>query len=964
MSTDDLIYELWGDEPPASCRTLVRGYVLSLRRLLGDPVIRHCPGGYRLDLDPEEIDACRFENLSEEALRHRRRGDTKQAAALLSEALSLWRGPVLSDVRQTALVAAFADRLGERRLTTLEARLENDLTEGRHAELVEELKGLVVEHPFREGFAALLMKSLHACGRRAESLQAFADHRRYLREELGLEPGPELRQVHQAVLACEPRASATLTPGVPRPVQTPPDLVDFTGREEEIERWSGVLTARDSSALRTLALSGRAGVGKTSLLVHLAHRLRRSYPDGQLYAVFTAQTTPATVLAQFLGGLGVPGSAIPETLAERVHLYRSLLAGRRFLILVDDVDSEARVRPLQPGSAGCAVLVTSRKRLLGLESAYFADLDVLESEPAVSLLSKIVTAERVAAEPEAALEIVELCGRLPLAVRIAGARATVRPESRLSVFATALRDEASRLDRLKAGDLDVGAAIATSYVSLDQPERRLLRLLGLLDAPHFPSWVAAALTGMPERSAERTLLSLVDARLVDEIGTGAEGRSRFRLHDLIRIFACERAAEEHDAHTRRAALSRALGGWLHLAEEADARLPAHTLATLRAAVPRWYPEATTELVHAPFTWFETEREAIAALVQQAADLGLAELAWSLAAAAQTFYELRDAPEGMRTHQVALAACRESGTRLGEAVMLRNLADLHAGKSDASLADKAESAELALSIFRELGERRGEADALYLAADAHRLRGDHDHAVTSIRESAELSRAHGYRLGELHALQQLGMISTERGEREESLHYARQALAVAEELGSPRDECVVRGLLGVIHKRQGEFGEGGAQLRLAVTNAQATADPLLEAQMLAHLGQLYVEDGHPEARETLERGLALSLACHYDFGHAVALHGLGVLECGEGRPAVGIVRLGAAAELWDRLQNAFGKARTLAALGEAQAGTGDLAAARDTLTSACEEFRKLGNEQEAARIGALLTPVSAAELQER
>ncbi|MFF5205552.1 BTAD domain-containing putative transcriptional regulator [Streptosporangium sp. NPDC000396] len=953
VSTDDLVYELWGDEPPSSGRTLIRGYILSLRRLLGDSVIRQRAGGYCLDIAPEAVDACRFERLSDEGRRHHGRGEAEQSSLLLSQALSLWRGRVLADVRETALVAAYAERLGERRLITLEARIDSDLAQGRQSGLVEELRGLVAEHPFREGFTVLLMKTLHAAGRRAEALQVFADHRRCLTEELGLEPGPESQRVHQAVLACEPQVSAALAPVTPRPAQTPPDVVDFTGRDKEIAHWSDMLASGDHPALRTLALSGRAGVGKTSLSVHLAHRLRPVYPDGQLYAAFTAHTTPATVLGQFLRALGVPGSAIPEPLAERTHLYRSLLADRRVLVLLDNADSEAQVRALQPGSAGCTVVVTSRKRLLGLESAYFADLDVLEPDPAVNLLAKIVTAERVAREPEAALEIVELCGRLPLAVRIVGARATARPQSRLSAFAAELRDEASRLHRLKAGDLDVEAAIATSYLGLDQPRRHLLRLLGLLEVPSFPAWAAAALADVSERSAQESLLSLVDARLVDEVGTGPEGRARFRLHELIRIFARGRAEAEEDAGARLAALSRAFGGWLFLAEEAGARLPARTLAPLHAAAPRWRPRASEELVSDPFAWFEAEREAIAALVRQAAALGLAELSWGVAAAAQTFYELRDAHEGVRTHQVALAACRVSGARRGEAVMLRNLADLHAGKSGATLDDKLTSAEAALAIFRDLGERYGEADALYLAADAHRLRGDHDHAVAYLQESVDLARSHGYRLGELHALQQFAMVGHQRGRHDEALQYARHALVMAEELGSPRDECVVRGLLGVIHKRRGEFLEGGAQLRQATTNARAAADPLLEAQMLAHLGQLYVEEGHADARQTLERGLSLSAACHYDFGQAVALHGLGVLDCAEGHLAAGVAWLRSAAELWERLQNVFGKARTLAALGEAHARVGDQAAARHALTLACQEYRKLGNEQEADRISALI-----------
>ncbi|WP_344975873.1 AfsR/SARP family transcriptional regulator [Streptosporangium fragile] len=952
VPADHLVHELWGEEPPASCRTLVRGYVLSLRRLLGDRdagVVQYRNGGYRLNVGRDAVDATCFEDLCDEGARLRARGDAAGASLLVRRALSLWRGPVLADVPVTPSVATYADVLDERRLAALEWRMEGDLAEGRPGDLVKELVSLVAEHPFREGFAVLLVRALHLAGRRPEALRFFADHRRRLREDLGVDPGPELRRVHQEILLEERRPA----PPVRAPAQTPPCLPDFTGREKEIGHWTAVLAADERRALRTVAISGRAGVGKTTLAVHLAHRLRESYPDGQLCADFTGHTTPAAVLGQFLRALGVPGPAVPEPLTERVQLYRSLLADRRVLVLADNADAEAQVRAIQPGSAGCAVLVTSRKRLLGLESAHFVDLDVLEPGAALDLFAGIVTAERVEGEPGAALEIVELCGRLPLAVRIAGARAAARPGWRLSAVAADLRDEASRLDHLRAGDLDVRAAIGTSYAGLEQPQRRLFRLLGLLDAPDFPAWTAAALTGAPERVAEAWLLSLVDARLVDEIGPGPAGRARFRLHELIRIFARDRAETEDDAHARRAALSRAFGGWLSLAEEADTRLPARTVAALPPAVARWRPHAAESAVSDPFAWFEAERQAIAASVRQSAAMGAAGYAWGLAAAAQTFYELRDAPEGTRTHRLALAACRAAGDRLGEATMLRNLADLHSGKSDADLDDKIESAGTSLRIFRELGERRGEADALYLCGDAHRLRGDYERALSRLRESLRIARSCGYPLGELHVLQQFGIIDNERGRHDEALGHARQAMVIAEKLASPRDECVVRTLLGVICKRSGRFAEGAEQLRRAVAKARSSADPLLEAQTLAHLGQLYADHGHPDARQTLERGLAASSACHYDFGRAVALHGLGLLESAEGRHEQGVGRLRAAAELWERLQNAYGRARTLGALGETYARSGDLTAAHRTLAEACRQYRELGNEAEAARLAALV-----------
>ncbi|GIH73967.1 SARP family transcriptional regulator [Planobispora longispora] len=993
----DIVAELWNRDPPATHRTLVRGYVRELRRLLGDSerdVVRHHNDGYLLRVEPGELDSEQFELLCDQACEMHGAGDLESAGRLFDQALALWRGPVFAGVPPTLTLLPHVSALRERRLLALESRADIDLRTGRHREAVPRLRQLAGKHPLHEPFTLLLMRALRETGRRAEALNAYSLLRGHTVRELGLEPGPQLRRLHALLLAEEDAGADDAGAGKdgagkdgagkdgagkdgadegagrapaftpPVPAQTPPDIADFTGREKEVAQCLSVLSAADGPAPRILSVSGRAGVGKTTLAVHLAHRLRGAYPDGQLYADFSApHTTPDEVLGQFLRALGLPRTAVPGGLAERLQCYRSVLAGRRVLIVADDAHSESQVRPLIPGSPGSSLLVTSRSRLLGLESAHFADLDVLPHGAALDLLAGIAGAERVGSESEAASEIVELCGRLPLAIRIAGARAAARAARPLSAFAAELSDEADRLDLLRAGDLDVEAAITGTYTSLDPRCRRLFRLLGLLGAPDFSPWLAAALARLPERETSRLLSSLVEARLVDETGW-----SRFRLHDLVRLFARRRAETDEDAAARTAALRRAFGGLLLLAQEADARLGVRTVARLRPAVPRGAPgspEAPADspetlmdspevLVGDPFEWFETERKTVSASVRQAAAAGLTDLAWGLAAAAQTFYELRDVGEGAEVHQVALAACRRSGDRLGEAVMLRNLADLHTGTAGAVLDDKLGWAESALMIFRELGEREGEADALYLCGDVHRLRGDHERALRCFRESSAVASAHGYLLGQLHTLQQLAGISQAQGSPDAALRYAERALSIAEELASPRDECVVRGLLGMIHRRRGELVPAEAQLRRAAAKAQAAADPLMEAQMLAHLGQLYADDGHAEARQTLERALLLGTVHHYDFGRAVALHGLGLLEIAEDRPQEAAGRLRAAMEIWDGLQNTLGRARTLAALGEAHAKGGDRAAARAALEEARCEYRRLGDDREADRIGALLS----------
>ncbi|WP_283135908.1 AfsR/SARP family transcriptional regulator [Rhizohabitans arisaemae] len=556
VSVDYLVYELWGDKPPPTCRTLIRGHVLALRRLIpagASEVIQYRAGGYQLNVERDAVDASQFEDLYDEAFIMRGNSNSTGASILFKEALSLWRGPVFANVPVTSQTATYADTLNERRLATLQLRIEEDLEHGQPEHLVTELVGLVAEHPFREGFAALLMRALLMAERHSEALKFYARHQRRLREDLGADPGPELRRLHQRLLAEErrPASQPPLPPGPtqPRrslheglvPAQTPPAPADFTGRVREIDHLTEVLAAQDRPTLTTVAISGLAGVGKTTLAIHLAHRLKERYPDGQLYTDFTPGTTPGMVLGQFLRALGVAPASIPEPLAERTPLYRSLLADRRVLVVVDNAKTEKQVRALLPGSAGCAVVVTSRRRLLGLEAARFIDLEVLEPDSAVELFANIVSPERVEREPTHAQEIVELCGRLPLAVRIAGVRVAARPERRLAAFAAELRDETSRLDHLKAGDLDVRASIVRSYVDLHHAQRRLFQLLGLLDVPHFPAQTAAALTGMPDQVSRELLFALVNAHLVDEICPASCGQTRYRMPELIRIFARHRA---------------------------------------------------------------------------------------------------------------------------------------------------------------------------------------------------------------------------------------------------------------------------------------------------------------------------------------------------------------------------------------------------------------------------------------
>lgn len=968
-----LVDEVWPAAAPPSAPSLVRGYVLALRRTIGADGRALVPGhasGYRLAVDRSAIDASRFEELVADGRAALRRGEVDRCARALREALALWRGPALADVPRTPSVSAYAARLDELRLVALESRIEADLRRGRSEELLGELRQLVAEHPGRERFVVLWMRALHAAGRRADALTAYVTARRRLAEEFGIEPGVELRRVHHEILNAD-RAGAgpPPLPDAPAPPwQVPIDLADFTGRDAESARCLAILSggtgvpadaAADPgrSTPRLVAISGRAGVGKTALAVHLAHRLRAAYPDGQLYADLAGDTdhpaSPGTVLGTFLRALGIPGTAVPEGCQERAALFRSVLAGRRLLVVLDNAADERQVRPLLPGDSGCGVLLTGRTRLSAIAGCHFVDLDVFPPVAALALVEKIVGAARVAAEPSSAAALVDLCGHLPLAVRIAAARAAASPDAPLAWLVAQLTDERRRLDELRIGDLDVRSSIATGYAALGEDERRVLCRLALLDAADVAEWTVAAVADLPAAAAQRAVRTLVDRRLLDEAGVDHCGQMRYRFHGLIKLFARERADEE-PAEARAAAVERALVGWLALARLADRSLPTRALAPVGRALPAASvpDEVASVAARAPFDWFEAERAALTATVTQAAAAGRADLAWQLAAAAHGCYELRALhDDGQRTHDLALRACAAAGDRLGEAVMHRNLAGLYSSRPGSTIDAKLSHARAALRLFRQVGHRPGEADALYLCATVHRTRGRNPAAVRLLEASRRVAEAAGYRLGELHVWQELSIVRRQQGRAGQALADAERALRIARELGSARDQSVALGIIGIVHRDRSDRIRAEAALAEAVAIATRTGDSLQLAFLYGHLGALYVDSGDPAARPVLERGLLLSSTCGSVFGRALALLALGRLDLSTGEPARAAARLEEAATLYRQSQNSYAEAKALAGLARALAALGERGRAEEVSCAAAHLFRQLGNEAEAAELAA-------------
>jgi DNA-binding SARP family transcriptional activator len=632
VGVDVLVDALWaGQRDPRAAKKL-QLHVHRLRRALGDPDrIQYENGGYTLRVHPGELDAERFESALAQST------DAAQpacAVALLRRALRLWRGDAFSDLIDLPLLRAEADRLAERRLAGLAQLYTAELACGHAGAIVGELVELAARHPMREQLQGLLMTALYQAGRQAEALEVYQRTRGALVEQLGLEPSNELQRLERAILTGDPLLEAPITPSIV-PAQLPADITDFTGRKAELAMVTHLAAAADRSATVLIAIAGKAGIGKTALAVHAAHRLRAQYPDGQLFVNLRGmQHNPlaaSDVLARFLRALGVDRAAIPDDAEERAALYRSRLADRRLLILLDDAACEAQLRPLLPGASGCAVLVTSRARLSGLGGAQLVDLDTFAPDQAVELLARVAGRQRVAAEPGAAREIARLCGFLPLAIRVAGARLGGRPHWPLSRLEADLADEDTRLDALRLGDLEVRASLARSYDTLDVMARRAFRLLGLVRTRDFAPWITAALLDVSQVQAEELMDTLVDQHLLEVAGRDVSGRLRYRFHDLLRAYAREVVAAQESHAGRVAALDRMFGGWLALAEEAGRSMASSAFTRRFEAATCWRPAESmiSSVVADPAGWLSTEYAALLGTVDQAYAVGSDQLGWAL-----------------------------------------------------------------------------------------------------------------------------------------------------------------------------------------------------------------------------------------------------------------------------------------------------------------------------------------------
>lgn len=894
VPVDSLIDAVWGEDPPDTARAALHTYVSSIRRSLKVDVISRDAGGYRLD---GTTDHKKFIDLVA-------RARVDQDPALYREALGLWRGEPLGGAQGT-----WADneraRLGELRYAAIEERVEAELQRGDGTDIAE-LTSLVAGQPLRERLRAQLMRALHQAGRQADALAVYQEGRTVLDEELGLEPGAELRQAHDLVLQGDDHQQPEPVE-VTRPSQLPFDIADFTGRRTETAELLKKLR-QEATGSRLCAVYGKPGAGKSTLAMHVAHLLRDDFPDGQLYAslrgVQTVRSDPAEVLGGFLRALGV--ADLPQDLDERTQLYRSLLANRRVLVVLDDASDERQVRPLLPGGHTSAVLVTSRERLSALEGAAQLDLGVLDDEEALELLDTVVGNHRVRAELDEARDIVRLCGHLPLALRIAGARLAARPQWQLRRLADRLRVQHRVLQELTLGDLEVRGSLALSYDGLEETERAALRRLGLLDVSSFGGWVVGPLLGCDRYDAEDVVQRLVDAQLLDDTGG-----DRYQLHDLTRAFARERGeAEETDFAT---AATRAAEAWLALVETAGSRMPHATFDT-DVVNPHLDADHVDEILADPEAWFDAEQTGLVGVVERVSELDLTDVATRLAAAlCSSRFSVRNLfGQWWRTHSAALEAARRAGDTDGEARLLAGLGWLRYEQDRFDEAASCYQQSLVLrddpKVWLDLSTVQRETGQL---ADA---RASLDRALADLTEPQLRAQA-------LHGL---GRVLTEQDELTEALSACEEAVRLYTELGDDRARAIAVRSVGIVHRAAGRLDDAARWCEEAVTLLRGMDDPLMSAYAVQALAKVRIRQGRgAEVHEELLASLAVCNEMGDGFGQALVLRTLGELHLAAGDYAEAVRRLERSVQWWEALGLPVWRERTARDLQEARQGEASL-----------------------------------------
>lgn len=1007
VSVDQLIDAAWGEHPPASARVQAQNWVSRLRRALrtaqpqGDPISTK-GSGYLIHLDAGQLDLAQFEDQVARADALAAVGRRGEAAAALAAALAFWRGPALDGLATPYLVAA-AQRLEEQRLRARERRIELDLELGRHAELVAELSGLTEAHPYREGMHALLMRALYRSGRQAEALQVYRRVRAVLVDQLGVEPGAELQELHEAMLRGEhildqPDEEDAPLPLVPR--ELPGDVSGFTGRDHQLTALDSMVGDRRGAVVIT-AIAGTAGVGKTALAVHWAHRVANEFPDGQLYVNLRGYATglpvrPAEALGILLRSLGVPPERVPVDIDEAATLYRSRLAGRRVLVLADNARSVDQVRPLLPGTPGCLVLVTSRDRLGGLvarEGALRLTLDVLTADEAQDLLIRILGVERVTAEQDAAAELAGVCAYLPLALRIAAANLVLRPHRSIADHVAELRDERGLAALAIDGDEEAAVQIALdlSYETVPKEAQRLFRLLGLVPGPDVTPGAAAALAGIGPDEAGRLLERLAAAHLMEE-----HSPDRYAFHDLLRRFA-RQWSEKDDGEGERTAALRNLFDWYldAIGAAADVLYPHMARLTQPAdAVSSWPRPSTAETALA---WLDGEQHNLVGAIHHAASHGPRRFAVLLAHGMRGYFaRRRHLTDWLATSHAALSAAEEDGDLAGQVAMHQTLAQVHyslgqyrqavdqlmralmlngddvwaaghasilgnlgllyeeLGRLDESIDHHTRS----LKLHREAGRRHAEALSLNNMANAKLLKGRLLETAATAHEALRIFRETGDAGGsEGTVVETLGTAYLQLGRHHDALEMANLSLTLHRKHGNRYGEAESLVLLATIHSEAGRHHRALELASAAHTLGREIGEPRTNTTSLTALAAIHGRIGdHDRALSQFTSALAAAKAIETPYGQALAMVGIAVTERCLGHHDIALNHAQQALDLAQRHQFGVVEGRALTALAEIHLDRGDRHTAARYAENALANHRETGHRLGEARTLALLGDV--------
>lgn len=938
---EHLIDAVWNTAPPTTARAQIQICVSGLRRVLADAGnsarIRTRTPGYLLDIPENNLDTAQFTGLVAAARTHLDAERLSEAVGTLRSALALWRGPALAGL-QSELLRRGAAQLEDTRLAAMLERIRLDLALGRHEDVVGELFALVKEHPLRERLYELLMLALYRSGRQAEALEVCRRARATLMDELGIDLSQSVRRLETSILNRDPQLdidipgkdvehrgirpaqaqpaqaqSAQVQPAQVQPAQSrsavprhlPPSIADFTGRQNQLAEIKQVLSDKHAGearyGMRIVALCGKGGVGKSTLALRAAHELREAYPDGHLYADLDCSSGSDRVrelLAKHLRALGVAGNAIPDDTEERADLYRTTMADKRMLVVLDGATSEEDVIPLLPAGPGCAVIVTSRAPLSGLPGARLVSMDVFDVAHGREMLAKIVGEERLEDEHEAVAELINLCGGLPLAVRIAGARLASRPHWRVHTLVTRLRCSVRRLDELTFRGLALRSNIALSYSMLSPTARCLFRRFSLVATSDFPAWTAAALLDVCPAEAFEVIERLVEAQLLDTVECPG-GRLRYRFHDLIRVYAEERLAEEESEAERLATVGRLLGAWLARVEHAHVLEYGGDHTVLHGTAQRWDRASELEEVDPmgdQIDWLDAERRSLVSAVHLAADHGLSEACWELALSAITLFGVKGYfDEWNDSSGRALAATETSGNRRGRAAMLYSLGTLCLFQT--RLGDAEWHFSSALEIFRDLddehgsalvlrnsatvdrmldggarmarkywtaleGMRRtgnltGEADILQSLAKCRIDDGDAEGAREMLESALRRFRQAGYLRGEAQTLNRFAELYLLIDETEQARRAVNRVLRIVRDLGDQIGEAHALYQLGVVRQRRGRLNNAESTLRHALTMAQYTGQRMIAGQAHYALGTIELARGQTAPRmEHVDKALDL------------------------------------------------------------------------------------------------------------